>query len=422
MSYVIIGNSAAAVGAVEGIRQVDGTGPITIISQEPYHTYSRPLISYYLSGKVAEETMYYRSLDFYERHHVETMLGREATGIDVGNRQVIINNAKRVNYDQLLIATGGKPFIPPLQGLDKGNIFTFIKLDDVKKIQEVAGKGRRGIIIGAGLIGLKAAEALNILGVELTVVELANRVLSAILDEEAAGIVQGHLEARGIQFQLETTVEKVLGENSVSGVVLQNGQQLPCDFLIVAIGVVPNTGVVRDTPVKVNRGIVVDDRMRTNVEGIYAAGDVAEGYDVIFGAPRVLPILPGAYCQGETAGKNMAGQVSVYAGGFAMNSIGFFGLPMATAGMIRPDSGDYEVHVSADAGQKTYRKIVLKDNVLTGFITLNRIDRSGILTGLIRDRINVEVFKARLLEENLGYIDFPQELRNTRLLQGGVAR
>ncbi|MHB1127045.1 MAG: NAD(P)/FAD-dependent oxidoreductase [Bacillota bacterium] len=422
MSYVIIGNSAAAVGAVEGIRQVDRTGPITIISQEPYHTYSRPLISYYLSGKVDEEKMHYRSRDFYQRHNVETMLACEATGIDVSNCQVVLDDARRVKYDQLLIATGGKPFIPPLQGLDKKNVFTFIKLDDVKKIQELAGKGRRGIIIGAGLIGLKAAEALNILGVELTVVELANRVLSAILDEEAAGIVQGHLESKGIQFQLETTVEKIIGEDSVSGVVLQNGQQLPCDFLIVAIGVVPNTGVVRDTQVKVNRGIVVDERMRTNVDCIFAAGDVAEGYDVIYGAQRVLPILPGAYCQGETAGKNMAGQVTVYAGGFAMNSIGFFGLPMATAGMIRPDSEDYEVHVFADAGQKIYRKIVLKDNVLSGFITLNRIDRSGILTGLIRDRVNVEVFKDRLLEEDFGYIDFPQELRNARLLQGGVAR
>ncbi|KKM10197.1 pyridine nucleotide-disulfide oxidoreductase [Clostridiales bacterium PH28_bin88] len=421
MRYVIIGNSAAAVGAVEGIRRVDEENPITLISDEPYHTYSRPLISYYLAGKVTEGQMLYRQQDFYEKNKVEAMLGRRAAGIDVEGREVRLADGFCVPYDRLLIATGGKPFVPPLEGLDKENVFTFLKLGDVKKIKEVAAAGSRVVIIGAGLIGLKAAEALALMDVEITVVELANRVLSAILDEEAAGIVQGQMETRGIKFEMETTVERVLGEEKVTGAVLKNGKQVPCDFLVVAIGVVPNTEVAQGTPIKVNRGIVVDERMQTSVTGIYAAGDVSEGFDTVYGAHRVLPILPNAYRQGETAGMNMAGSAASYPGGFAMNSIGFFGLPMTTAGIIKPETPGFEVLVNSEPENQSYKKVVLKDNMVVGFISLNKIDRSGILTGLIRDRVDVERFKNYLVADDFGYLHFPPELRKARLLEGGLA-
>lgn len=419
MNYVIIGNSAAAVGAVEGIRQVDQKGKITIISDEPYHTYSRPLISYWLAGKVTADNMVYRDGGFYEANGVDAMLGKKAVSVDTKDKKVVLDDGKSVKYDRLLIATGGKPIVPPMKGLDKEGIYTFLKFDDVKAISQAATPGKKAVIIGAGLIGLKAAEALLKLGLDITVVELANRVLSAILDEEAGAMVQGRLEEAGIKFALNTTVKEITGKKQVSGVTLENGNKLDCDLLVVAIGVQPNIDVVKDVGIKINRGIVVDEHMQTSDAKVYAAGDVAEGYDLVYGVNRVLPLLPNAYMQGEVAGRNMAGADTAFGGGVAMNAIGFYDLPMLTAGIIKPDSDACEVFAEADPTTRTYRKIVLQDNRLVGYICLNKVDRAGILTGLIRDKADVGAYKADLIRPDFGYINFPQEFRQDRLT-GGV--
>lgn len=419
MNYVIIGNSAAAIGAVEGIRQVDREGRITVISDEKYHTYSRPLISYWLAGKVSEENMVYRNKNFYEVNSVTPVLGVKAAKIDFAAQKVALEDGTDISYDKLLIATGGKPIVPPMEGLDKKGIFSFIKFDDVKEIKEelTAGK-KKAVVIGAGLIGLKAAEALNKSGVEVTVVELANRILPAILDEEAGAMVQEYLEKNGVKFALDNTVSRILGDNQVNGVVLQDGTELACDMLVVAIGVSPNTDLAKDSEVQINRGIVVNEKMESSVAGIYAAGDVSEGFDIIYGTNRVLPLLPNAYMQGEVAGRNMAGADTVFAGGLAMNAIGFGDLPMLTAGIIKPDSDQYEVVAKADPAKKVYRKVILKDGCIVGYICLNEVDRAGIMTGLIKDKVNVSAYKDKLLCPDFGYIDFPIDYRKSRLSGG----
>jgi len=321
MEYVIIGNSAAAIGAVEGIRQKDAEGNITIVSEEPYYAYSRPLISYLLAGTVDEDKMSYRGASFYEENNVSLLLGVKAVSIDIAGRQVILSNGKAVAYDKLLIATGGKPFVPPMKGGDKEGIYTFIKRDDVKKLQAVAKPAAKAVVIGAGLIGLKAAEGLVKCGVDVTVVELADRILSTILDEQAAAMVQDVLEQHGIKIILNNTVAEITGEGKASGVILKDGTAQECDMVVVAIGVTPNADVARDTGIEINRGIKADDHMRTNIEDIYAAGDVAEAYDLVYEAQRVTPIWPNAFIQGEVAGRNMAGDDVTFDSGFARNSI-----------------------------------------------------------------------------------------------------
>jgi NAD(P)H-nitrite reductase large subunit len=422
MEYVIIGNSAAAIGAVEGIRKVDADNPITIIAAEPYHTYSRPLISYYLAGKVSEDKMYYRPRDYYEKYGVNFRGGVAASGIDVEQKKVILADGTEVSYDKLLIATGGKPFIPPMEGLNKEHIYTFQKWDDVKAIGQVARIGKKAVIIGAGLIGMKAAEALYYAGVDVTVVELANRVLSSILDEKAASIVQDVMEEHGIKFVLNTTVSRILGDKAVTGVLLANGEELECDFLIVAIGVIPNTDPVKNTPVRVNRGILVDEKMATSVPDVYAAGDVTEGRDAILQVDRVIPILPNAYKQGEVAGQNMAGADVNFSGGFAMNAIGFFGFPMTTAGILAAQGPEYEEVIVSHPRDRVYRKLVLKDDHIVGYIALKEINRIGMLTSLISDKITVKPFKDKLMKKDFGYIDWPDELRKERMLAGGSSR
>ncbi len=419
MKYVIVGNSAAAVGAVEGIRKVDQTGTITLISDEPYHTYSRPLISYYLAGKVSDNQIVYRPEDFYTTNDVQVKLGCRVKSVQTSEKQISTDEGD-ITFDKLLIATGGKPIVPPIQGSDKAGITTFIKWDDVKQLKELAGKGKKAVVIGAGLIGMKAAEALVQLGVETTVVELSDRILSSILDKAAADMVKEHLENKGVTFRLNNTVTEVRGDAAVTSVVLKDQTEIPCDILVVAIGVTPNLDIVKDTPVKVNRGILVDNKLNTNIPDVFAAGDVSEGFDILLGTNRVMPILPNAYLQGEVAGQVMAGAEVTFPGGIAFNSIGLFGLPMNTAGIDNPEFEGYEVLVSEDKAAKSYRKIIIKDNKLVGFILLNQIDRSGILTGLIREQVDVAEIKNALIQQDFGYVHFSPDTRKEKL-GGGKA-
>ncbi|KLU60204.1 nitrite reductase [NAD(P)H] [Peptococcaceae bacterium CEB3] len=423
MDYVIVGNSAAGIGAVEGIRSLDKAGRITLFSDEPYHTYSRPLISYYLFGKVTEDKMYYRPPDFYERLDVTARLGTRVNSLSTAEKELVLESGEKVGFERLLLATGGKPIVPPMPGRDLEGVFTFLKWDDVKALEKTLYPGVRTVVIGAGLIGLKATEALCHRGAEVAVVELANRVLSAILDEGAAGLVQESLAERGVRFFLENTVAEILGaDGRVKGVRLQDGTELPCERLVIAIGVSPNTSLAQGTEVAVNRGILVDEFLATNVAGIFAAGDVAEGYDFLFRQRRVLPILPNAYKQGFSAGVNMAGGTESHRGGFAMNSIGFFDLPMITAGIVKPESSEFRELIHTDAAKRVYKKIVLREGKIVGFIALNAIDRAGILTGLMEKEIDVTPFQEHLLRENFGYLHFPKEYRQQELWKGVLKR
>jgi Pyridine nucleotide-disulphide oxidoreductase. len=416
MDIVIIGNSAAMVGAVEAIRKHDKTANIIVISDEKYHVYSRPLISYYLADTVTEEKMAYRDKDFYQKNNVKTILGVKATSIDENKKTVILENGDLVKYDKLLIATGGKPFVPPIDGLGKKNIQTFIKLDEAKKLKSSIKPNSKAVIVGGGLIGFKAAEGLHALGADVTIVELADRILSTIMDNESASIVTKRLLEDGIKIKLGTTIDKIVGEDYVKEVHLKNGDVLPTDILIFAIGVTPNIDIVKGTSIKVNRGILVDKNMKTNIDDVYAAGDVAEGFDMLLNSNRVVPIWPNAYIQGETAGLNMIGIKNTTKGIFPMNSIGYKDTYIITAGIINPPDDSYDMVVKADLDKNTYKKIVLKGNNIVGFILINDVDRAGIYTGLIREKIDVTPFRNHLLKDDFGYINFPKDLRKSKML------
>ncbi|MBI4733456.1 MAG: NAD(P)/FAD-dependent oxidoreductase [Rubrobacteridae bacterium] len=415
MSYVIIGNSVAAVGAIEAIRKVDKEIRITVISDELYSVYSRPLISEYLAGQVKEELMAYREASFYDKNGVTTMLGRTVVSIDSAKKTVKLDNGEEVAYSKLLIATGGTPFVPPMKGLELSGVMTFIKMDDAKKIDKLVPSLKHVVVIGAGLIGLKAAESLRHRGVEVTVVELADRVMATVLDSEGGNIVQNALEEAGVKRLTGDTVAEILGSKKgvVNGVKLKSGNKLACDAVIVAIGVIPNAKFAKESGVEVNRGIVVDNRMKTNLDDIYAAGDVAEGPDYLSGGVRVLPIWPNAYMQGKIAGFNMAGVDREFEGGVAMNSIELFGVPVITAGLSNTVSDDLEVLTKIEID--SYRKIVLRGSTVVGAVFVGKVDRAGIVTGLIRDQIDISSMRDRLLADDFGYIDFPIELRKERL-------
>jgi len=430
--HVIIGNSVAAIAAVEAIRQAGNCGPILLISDEPHPPYSRPLISELLAGQVEAERMLYRPGEFYSEHQVEALLGVRAQRVDPEKKVVKLEDGRRIPYQDLLIATGSSPFVPPIEGSDLQGVFTFMKWLDASGIQRAALGKQLATVIGAGLIGLKVAEALRHIGLEVNVVELAPRILPAAADETASAIIEKHLRSQGLRIFTGNAVSKIEGEQgAVKRVLLKGvarspsgdrhpgptglgGERLPADMVVIAVGVKPNLDVVKGTSIQVRRGIVVDSHMRATAPDVYAAGDVAEGYDLIMGENRLLPIWPAAYRQGSVAGANMAGEDKEYDGYFAMNSIELFGLPLISMGRLdSPAEAGYEVLSRNDSSG--YRKVILKDDIVVGALFLRAIDRAGIFAGLIRERLSVEAFKQELLKDDFGLISLPREWRKAKL-------
>ena len=417
MKYLIIGKSAAAVGAVEAIRRNDKGNPITIISDEPHHVYSRPLISYLLAGHTKEDKMYYRDENFYKENNVETVFNKRVTGVDTKKKQVILEDKKKIDYDKLLIATGGTPFVPPIKGKDRKNVYTFTKWSDAEEIIKISKKVQKVVVIGAGMIGLKAIEGLNAIGIDVTVVELAPEVLSRALDKDASRIVQRKMEEAGVEVITNNEVVEITGKGNVAtGVVLRDKKKIKCDLVIVAIGVIPNTGFIKESGIKINRGIVVDERMETNIKGVYAAGDVVEALNMLTNEKMPIPIWPLAYRQGSIAGDNMSGGTLVYKGGFPMNSIEFPGAPTISLGIIDPRGEGYESLIKNDAKNGNYKRIIIKNERLVGAILVgDDVDRAGILTGLIKEQKPVTAFKDKLLDRNFGFVHMPREHRREKL-------
>lgn len=416
MNYVIIGNSVAAVGAIRGIRNVDREGNITVISRERHTAYGRPLISYLLGGLITEKGMPYLPEGFYEEQRVNLLLNSEVVAMDDAKQRVKLAGGETIPYDRLLIATGGDPFVPPIEGLSgKEKVFTFTTWDDAAKLKGVASDIDRVVVVGGGLIGLKAAEGLHLLGKRVTVVELADRILSAAFDRPAGRIVAKKMKANGIDVVTEDTVVRVEGEGAaISGVTLKSGDFIPCDTVVVAIGVRPAAGFLKESKVEVNRGVVVDDRMESSVPGIFAAGDVAEARDFFSGVKNPMPIWPDAYIQGDIAGTSMAGGTKSYLGGLAMNSIEFFKVSTISMGVTNPsDPAAYEVLTYLDQESYQYRKIVLQGNTLVGAVLVGNVDRAGIFAGLIREKVDVTPFRETLLAPDFGFIHLTRDIRDT---------
>ena len=428
MRIVIVGNSAAAVGAIEAIREHDHDNPITVVADELHHVYSRPLISYLLGGTVDEAQMHYRPPDFYDRHGVETMLGVKVTRVNSQEQTVSLAGGGTLPYDRLLIATGGKPFVPPVPGIDLEGVFTFTRWEDARRIGRYIERhdAESAVVVGGGLIGLKTTEALMARSIRVTVVDLADRILSATFDRTASKLAETLLRHFGTEIRTGTTVREIIGRDGrVDHAVLQRGERVGCDLVVFAIGVRPNVDLIlpeEEIGIKANRGIVVDRRMRTSVPHVYAAGDCVEAYDTLLGGNRPIAIWPNACRQGYVAGCNMVGVEQEYEGGLLMNSVEICGVPTISVGITDPqeDSDRFEIAEKYDRETGTYKRLVLRGDRLVGAICVGNIDRAGIYTGLIRDRANVGPFKEHLLSGSFGLISLPQEFRKHLVVGDGI--
>ncbi|MBM4400667.1 MAG: NAD(P)/FAD-dependent oxidoreductase [Crenarchaeota archaeon] len=414
--YVIVGASAAGIGAVEAIREVDPVGTITVISEEPCPQYSRPMISDLVSRKADFEKIKCREDEFWEKNEVQALTGRTVVSLNLADKYIALDKGDHVNFEKLLIATGGKPFVPKIEGADKDGAFTFTTLSDAERLAAKIETAKSVMVIGAGLIGVSVTEAIVKRGLKVTMVELQDKILSLILDAQASEMVENVIRKAGVTIATGQTVQRILGkpedDNVVGSAVLTNGDQIQCDMVIIAIGVIPRMELVAGTDVKTNRGIIVDRFMRTNVSDVYASGDVAEAYDFVFGENRLLPLWPLAQLEGKVAGYNMAGKKADYSGGTAMSALKYFGIPIISIGVANPKENDvYEILTKHDAERNLYKKIVLKDNVIVGITLVNDIEKAGILFHLMKSCAKVKKFKQELLSENFGLATLPSSLR-----------
>ena len=411
--YVVIGNGVAAVGCIEGIRKEDAAGKIIVISKEPHPVYCRPLISYYLEGKTNLERMAYRDKNFYERMECEVLYGKKAVQIDPSTKQIALNDDTVIPYDKLCIATGSSPFLPPFTGLESvEQKHSFMTIDDMLELEASINENSDVLIVGAGLIGLKCAEGLKDRVSSITICDLADRVLSSILDADCAAIMQKHLEQNGINFMLNDSAIS-FDKNTA---FMKSGKTVRFDVLVLAVGVRANTSLIKGIGGEVNRGILINNKMETSIPNIYAAGDCTEGEDISFHDKRVLAILPNAYMQGNCAGINMAGGSSVFDKGIPMNSIGFFGLHAMTAGSYYPAEQGCELYEEKSEG--TLKRLFTRGDYLTGFILIGATERAGIYTSLIRERIPLSSIDFEMLKKTATSTAFSVEKR--KQFFGGV--
>jgi nitrite reductase (NADH) large subunit len=403
MHYVIIGGSAAGISCAESIRETDKRSKITLIGDEKFPLYSRCLLSYLLAGSINEGNLYFKKKDFFETNKVDALLGSRAQQIDLKAKSVKTNDKNKIEFDKLLIATGSRSKMLDIPGVEKQGVFGLRTVKDANGIEAMLKKTRTAVILGGGLIGLRAAYALNNRGIITKVVVKSPQILSQILDKTAADMMQTRVEQKGITIMKALEAKEILGEDAVKGIILDDSSRLDCELVIIGKGVETNIELAKDAKINTRWGVIVDDYLQTSAKDVFAAGDVAETKDITTDEATLNAIWPSAVEQGKIAGKNMSGNKQKYDGSMAMNSIEFFGLPVISMGITRPKTQDYEQLSTINEAKGLYKKVVLKNGVICGFIAVGKIENSGVYNTLIKNRIDVTNIKDVLLNENFDY-------------------
>ena len=387
---MIIGASAAGLAAAETLRRVDPDGQVTVLCREKTQPYSRVLLPYLLAGVVREEDVF---LPLPEG--VELLTGKEVVRVDPQRREVIVSTGEVFPFDRLLIASGASAVRPKIKGADLPFVFTVRDLSDIQRMREWVRKGGRAVISGGGPVSMKVGEALHRLGMKVTFVISSNRVLSRILDLPASEIVERVLRENG----LEVVTSDDIVEIKEGEVRLRSGASRKCDLVVFGKGVRPNVGFLADSGIEVQRGIVVDECLRTNLPNIYAAGDVAEALDIIHKKRMINALWPVAREQGHIAALNMASLPTVYEGSVARNTVEIFGLSIFTAGVGWAEGPE----VLREQGRGFYRKLVLDKGVLKGVIFVGKVKDEGLYLSLMQRKLDVSPFVRPLLKNAFCY-------------------
>lgn len=397
MRHVILGNGPAGVVAAELLRKTSPKDEVIMVGCEDAPPYSRMAIPYLLVGNIDESGTYLRKTP----KHFENLNIVQKNGlvkqVDPKNKQLTFVDGEKLSFDKLLIATGSKPVTPPIPGIDSKGVHSCWTLEDARSIAQIAKSGARVLQMGAGFIGCIILEALHNRGVELTVVEMGDRMVPRMMTEGAGGLIKKWVESKGVKVHTNTKVESIAPSGDALQVKLSDGSVLTVDLVIAAAGVRPNIAYLKDSGIEMATGILVDSQMRTSCPDIYAAGDVTESIDFSTGKRIVNAIQPNAAEQAHIAATNMAGGSAKSTGSLQINVLDTLGLISSSFGQWwGADQGGQHVEIKDSAAYK-YLRLEFDENHLIGATSLGMTEHVGALRGLIQTRAPLGPWKAKLL-------------------------
>ena len=377
--YIILGNGAAGHYAAEAIRKRDRTGTITMISNEPYRTYNRPMLTKSIMAGLNEEQIAVEDASWYEENHIYQILGHEVVKIDPEAKEVHLDDGSKYHYTKLIYALGSECFIPPIKGADKDGVIAIRRLSDTKKVAEKLKETKHAVVIGGGVLGLEAAWELKKSRCEVTVLELAPVLMGRQLDKTAGEMLKKISEGQGIQIHTGVQIEAIEGGEKAEGVRLADGTVIPAELVIVSCGVRANTALAKEAGIETDRAVIVNEKMETNIPDIYACGDCAQ-YEGINYA-----IWPQAVEEGKTAGAQAAGDDNTYS--TVPAALSFHG--MNTALFAAGDNGQnpdliYKTVEYKDEGKKQYQKYYFLNNRLCGVILIGDTSRMAEMTEALK--------------------------------------
>ncbi len=405
--YAIIGAGIAGISAAEAIRENDHDGEILLINGEKAPPYCRPLIVEVLRGERPFDAIHLRDPDWYEARNITLINGDPVSEFNPVDKTLVLNSGQEIKCGKILIATGSKPFTPPIKGLDVVPYHTLYCADDIERLKSECKSGSKALLVGVGLIGLQALASLVELGVEVSAVELMPKIMPLLLDLKAAKYAEAELEKHGVRVQTGTGVSELKTNGAGYLALTDKDEEIEFDFLVMATGMRPDLELVEGTAIEIDRGIVVSAEMETSIEGIYAAGDITVYNNSIEGRPEIHAHWVNAYRQGRIAGHNMAGGNSGAYEPVFLNSLKVFDLPIVTIGASRLDETDNaQVFVTEAPDRPSYKRFVIRDGVMIAATFVNDVEGAGVYHDLIRDKVDIGEVIESLFKLGLEGIEF----------------
>jgi nitrite reductase (NADH) large subunit len=381
-NIIIIGDGIAAINAVKAIREINPDVTIDLFGEEKCYPYYRIKLSKNLLNKLDEDDILLQRKDWYELNKVNLHLNVRVQGVDVERQEVILPQEKRMHYDKLLLANGASNRPLAIAGAENGKMNTIRNLEDMKKLQ-VTLEGKEVILyIGGGVLGLESAWVLHRHHKKVIIAEIQKRLFPYQLDERSATLLKNLVESFGIGVLTNTEIVKIIGDQAVEGVETKDGIRVPCDMVLYSTGIKPNIDILTGTALSTNHGVIVDDKMQTNVENIYAAGDVAEYNGKVYGLWNI------AAGQGKTAGYNMVGHVTVYPAAVPVTMLNAFETSLFSIGDVSESNATRTV-IEEDRTRNTYRRIFIRDHVIIGAIVIGDNSKSLLLKNAIEHKISL---------------------------------
>lgn len=393
MNYLIIGNGVAGTSAAKNVRDKDPSAEIKIFTQDHYPFYSRPRLPELLAKEVAVEEIYVYNIEWYYKNKIQLYLNCTVKSIDPKNQKITLADRSNFSYDKLLFATGSSGVLPPIDGINTTEgVFTLRSVEDVTIITRRAAGAKAVTLIGGGLLGLEAGNGLRKLGTSVTIVEIFDRLLPRQLDAEGAALLQKQMESMGLKFLLGANTKSIKDEDHTKILELTDGKIIKSNFILVSAGIKPNIALAQAIGVSVNKGILVNDRMETNIPNVYAAGDVAEHKGIAYG------IWPAAQRQGVVAGINMAGGNEGYMGTVPYTTLKIVGIHLTSMGDILTEDKTIEQVKVKNPDRYIYKKLFIKEGKPVAAIFLGDSKNAYEICQLIEKKVDVSRVKGKILE------------------------